>query len=300
MRANPLLILCFLATAFVIAGCGDSDECSCRDGNVEYPIGNTREGDMPDDDDPGAVLTDGEVIDGDTNDGEVVDGDAELDNEQFFLCHGACNPQTYPLTCINDMNLCVCIEDGDLELLNCNEICIEADYPGSTECSGHPDTNMDTCYCYESECVSNSDCSDLGDDYVCLFGFCQYRKLCDLSLCQPTVGCMDVGVGEGRGICFMEDEPVCSSPGEDCSENQDGSRFCSDLCALTDAACYQSCEAIPNSCDEGELCFPLSGDAQGNIVSGVCIDHGADCPDVPADGDPDSDEDQEIAEFETD
>ena len=223
-----------------------------------------------------------------------TDGDEEVDIDDD--CTGSCNPENTPFVCIDDMNLCTCDENGALETLNCEEICIEAGYSGATECGANPDSGMDTCWCYMAECASDADCIAKGMDYCVSLGdstICANR--CNLNLCYSTVACMNVGVGEGCGICFEQGQPACATSGEDCSAGTDGSQYCSDLCDLTTKSCYDACEAAPNSCAAGELCFPFAGDAQGTIVDGVCIDYGADCPYCTgADGDVDGDIDWDV------
>lgn len=285
-RIFPCVLILLLLPATVFFGCSESDENSDMDGD-QSTDGDVADGDAASD---GDTVPDGDIApDGDE---VVADGDTEVDEEDPGLCSGECNPETYPQVCIDEMNLCACDEAGALEALNCNDICLEADYCGATECGDNPDTGVDTCWCYTCECASDQDCVVKGMDYCVSLGestVCASR--CDLELCSDTVGCLNVGDGEGCGICFEQGKPACATSGEDCSAGEDGSRYCSNLCDLSTAACYDTCEAAPNSCATGELCFPLAGDTQGNIVDGVCIDYGASCP---ACGDVDGDVDSDI------
>ena len=203
---------------------------------------------------------------------ERIDGDEDYEPEP--VCSGSCDIDTFEFKCVGNNSLCIC-DETTLELveMDCNEICGIGDYCKSGSCEFNPNTGMDICQCLICPvCERDQDCVDQGKDFCVTFGdnsFCAYA--CDMNTCSDTVGCMDVGQGNGCGICFdLENADKCNADCPAC----EGDKVCTDVCGLypDEPLCVETCEAAPNTCNAEETCLPLAIDSEGTIGErGACI-----------------------------
>lgn len=226
-----------------------------------------------------------------------LDGDEDLEPEP--ICTGPCD-ENFELECTGSNTLCTCNEETlQQEEVNCTDICIDfGPNCGADGCSSSDD--HDVCYCYCTECQSDADCAYEGKDYcISLNNTTLCVDACEMNTCPGTndkVGCMDVGFGDGCGICWdLENAESCENNGQCCGDN----RVCNDVCGIypEKPKCMQMCDAAPNTCKANETCMPLVTDEEGTIGAGFCIawsDLNCDtCGEHMADGDEDSESDWE-------
>ena len=204
---------------------------------------------------------------------QTIDGDVDGDeDEETSVCSGSCD-SNFQLVCTGDNTLCTCNETTlEQEEVNCNTICVDAGYDGSTGCETNSSTGTDVCMCIEEGCQSDADCVAEGKDLCITMGdnsFCVDE--CAMNTCSATVGCMDAGLGDDCGVCFdLKNANSCTGDGTTCET--DG--ICTELCGVYpgEPVCLTTCEAAPSTCQADETCLPLATDADGTIGTGACIE----------------------------
>jgi len=282
-----LLYLCLL-----LISCGDDTKLvdgDQNDGDISEADNNETDNDTTD--------TDGDP------DEELSDGDLNEFEKEPLVCDGNCD-ENFQQFCMDNNNICICNEENKQQVLDCLQDAESCPFV-SPACQFSLEDNMAICLNHDCPCISDDDCQQLDppkDICVTEGNNKECRNKCEVSNCSETVGCLDIGKGNGCGVCLVTDETTldtCTESGTSCGNENNG--YCTDICGGLDTTyCFETCTAIANSCQTGETCIPYTSADEGKVTFGTCTTiEEVNCPSCnQTDGDADE-EDADESEVET-
>ena len=78
---------------------------------------------------------------------------------------------------------------------------------------------------------------------------------------------MVTGIVAAPGLCLDESRPTCDTVNETCGGDE------SHWCVKWDDSvnlCLEICEPLPDTCEEGDYCVPLTSTDTGEVIGGGC------------------------------